>query len=71
MVPITWCFSHYMVSLPGAVKAGTEKCGSEKTDYRTQRRHFAGSIDWDQLGSTGICPARLSVKSSGLLLLRA
>src|SRR4030095_2908108 len=33
VVPITWCFIHYMVPLPLAVKAEIWKCGTEKTDY--------------------------------------
>jgi hypothetical protein len=34
MVPITWCFFHYMAPLPESVKAEIEKGGSEKRDYR-------------------------------------
>src|SRR4029453_8423829 len=34
VVPITWCFFHYMVSVLDAVKADAGKCGSGKTDYR-------------------------------------
>src|SRR5215510_12454986 len=36
MVPITWCFFHYMVSLLDAVKADSGRSGSGKRDYRTQ-----------------------------------
>src|SRR5215831_19885277 len=34
MVPITWCFFHYMVSVRDAVKAEVVRGGSGKTDYR-------------------------------------
>src|SRR4029453_16121702 len=34
MVPITWCFFHYMEPLPCAVKAETLSAGSGKRDYR-------------------------------------
>src|SRR5215475_6506111 len=34
MVPITWCFFHYMVPLYDAVKAVAGKCGSGNQDYR-------------------------------------
>jgi hypothetical protein len=34
VVPITWCFFHYMVSVLDAVKADSGKRGSGKTDYR-------------------------------------
>src|SRR5262245_6960548 len=36
MVPITWCFFHYMVPLHDAVKAVAGNGGSGKTDYRNQ-----------------------------------
>jgi hypothetical protein len=35
MVPITYVFFHYMVSLPVCVKAEIGEGGSEKRDYRT------------------------------------
>ena len=34
LVPITWCFSHYMVPLPQSVKAEIRGCGTEKRDYQ-------------------------------------
>src|SRR6478735_7510181 len=34
VIPITWCFFHYMVPLPMAVKAEMRRGGSGKTDYR-------------------------------------
>src|SRR5262245_27753179 len=39
MIPITWCFIHYMVSVRDAVKAEIVKCGSGKTDYRYRGGH--------------------------------
>src|SRR5262249_25399940 len=43
VVPITWCFSHYMVSVLDAVKAEIVKGGSGKTDYRNRARSGGGS----------------------------
>src|SRR2546421_2698163 len=42
VIPITWCFSHYMVPRPTCVKAEIVRGGSEKTDYRNLWR--VGSI---------------------------
>src|SRR2546430_11456075 len=39
VIPITWCFSHYMVPRPTCVKAEIVRGGSEKTDYRNLWRH--------------------------------
>src|SRR4051794_22567652 len=38
VIPITWCFFHYMVPCPLTVKAEMVKGGSEKTDYRYHAR---------------------------------
>ena len=46
MIPITWCFFHYMVPLPDAVKADEGKRGSEKTDYRNQLLNYSGVDVW-------------------------
>src|SRR5262245_1750657 len=47
MIPITWCFIHYMVPVRDAVKAEIVKCGSGKTDYRNLRR--VGSMVYKDL----------------------
>src|SRR5262247_4772585 len=38
MVPITWCFFHYMVPLLDGVKADVGRRGSGKRDYRYRSR---------------------------------
>src|SRR5215212_7730249 len=38
VVLITWCFIHYMVPLPLAVKAEMRRGGSGKPDYRNRCR---------------------------------
>jgi hypothetical protein len=50
MVPITYIFFHYMVSLPDAVKAEIGRRGSEKRDYRHHARTGCDDNRWLSTG---------------------
>ena len=54
MVPITWCFFHYMVSVLDAVKAERVRSGSEKPDYRYLKQ------DLEFVGGQGRFEMRIS-----------